>query len=182
LRFILTCFIYLLPGFIDAHAHIEDPAAARRALQSGVTTGARVGRRLLEGLGDSGPHPRRLRRWARGLVSAGHIRPRLGESFILSFPQFGQYLNEPLAGAENVRAVADAVISRGADVIKVGASERAGLAYTDPRRQELSYEEIKAVVEEATRAGLYVAAHAHDRHRVQTPPCAPVCAACEHGT
>ena len=115
------------------------------------------------------------------LVSAGHIRPRLGEPFILSFPQFGQYLNDPLTGPDNVRAVAVAVIARGADVLKVGASERAGLANTDPRRQELSYEEMTAVVEEATRAGLYVAAHAHDRQGANAAVRAGV-RSIEHGT
>ena len=28
---------FLMPGYIDAHAHIEDPASAQRALLSGVT-------------------------------------------------------------------------------------------------------------------------------------------------
>ena len=71
------------------------------------------------------------------LVSAGHVRPRLGEAFILSFPQFGRYLDAPLTGPENVAEVVRAVLAKGADVIKVGASERAGLAATDPRKQEL---------------------------------------------
>lgn len=172
---------YLLPGFVDAHAHIEDPAAARRALQSGVTTVRVLGDAYFKALATRDLIREGYVEGPELLASAGHIRPRLGEPFILSFPQFGQYLNEPLTGAENVRAVADAVIARGADVIKVGASERAGLAYTDPRRQELSYEEIKAVVEEATKAGLYVAAHAHDRHGANAAVRAGV-RSIEHGT
>ncbi len=52
---------YLLPGLIDAHSHIESPAAALRALQSGVTT-TRV-------LGDS--HRQAL--GTRDLVRAGHV-------------------------------------------------------------------------------------------------------------
>jgi imidazolonepropionase-like amidohydrolase len=172
---------YLLPGFIDAHSHIEDPAAARRALAAGVTTTRVLGDAYLKALAT-----RDLVRggWVDGpemLVSAGHIRPRLGEPFILSFPQFGRYLEQPLAGAENVRAVARAVIARGADVLKVGASERAGLANTDPRRQELSYEEIRAVVEEASAKGLYVAAHAHDRQGANAAVRAGV-RSIEHGT
>ena len=81
----------------------------------------------------------------------------------MGFPQFGRYLDQPLQGADNVAEVVRAVIARGADVIKIGASERAGRADTDPRRQELSFEELQAAVREATRAGLFVAAHAHDR-------------------
>jgi imidazolonepropionase-like amidohydrolase len=73
------------------------------------------------------------------------------------------------------------VIARGADVLKVGASERAGLASTDPRRQELSYEEMRAVVEEAGAKGLYVAAHAHDRKGANAAVRAGV-RSIEHGT
>lgn len=152
---------YLLPGFIDAHSHIEDPASAERALLSGVTTTRVLGDAYLKGIatrdlvrqGDT-PGPEML-------ASAGHVRPVLGEAFILSFPQFGRYLHAPLTGADQVAGVVRAVIARGADVIKVGASERAGLAQTDPRRPELSFEEISAAVREAGAKGLFVAAHSH---------------------
>ena len=172
---------YLLPGFVDAHAHIEDPASARRALLSGATTVRVLGDAYLKGLATRDLIRAGVIDGPELLASGGHIRPRLGEPFILSFPQFGQYLESPLTGAENVREVARAVIARGADVLKVGASERAGLAYTDPRRQELSYEEIRAVVEEACRSGLYVAAHAHDRKGVAAAVRAGV-RSIEHGT
>ncbi len=172
---------YLLPGFVDAHSHIQDPAAARRALAAGVTTTRVLGDEYLKALATRDlvraghvPGPQML-------VSGGHIRPRLGEPFILSFPQFGQYLNAPLTGVDNVRAVARAVIARGVDVLKVGASERAGLADTDPRRAELSYEEMRAVVEEAGRAGLFVAAHAHGRSGANAAVRAGV-RSIEHGT
>ena len=172
---------FLLPGYIDAHAHIEDPASAARALRAGVTTARVLGDAYLKGMatrdlirGGYVPGPEML-------VSGGHVRPRLGEPFILSFPQFGQYLNAPLTGADNVAAVVRAVVARGADVIKVGASERAGLADTDPRRQELSYEELRAAVQEAARTGLFVAAHAHDRHGANAAVRAGV-RSIEHGT
>ncbi len=172
---------FLLPGFIDAHSHIEDPASARRALLSGVTTARVLGDAYLKGMAT-----RDLVRagYVQGpdmLVSGGHVRPRLGEPFILSFPQFGQYLDAPLQGADNVAAVVRAVVARGADVIKVGASERAGLANTDPRRQELSYEELRAAVQEAGKTGLFVAAHAHDRHGANAAVRAGV-RSIEHGT
>src|SRR5262245_58189422 len=38
---------FLLPGLIDSHAHIESPAAALRALQSGVTTARVLGDNFL---------------------------------------------------------------------------------------------------------------------------------------
>ena len=172
---------FLLPGFIDAHSHIEDPAAARRALMSGVTTTRVLGDAYLKALATRDLVREGYVKGPEMLVSAGHVRPQLGEPFILSFPQFGRYLNSPLHGAENVAEVVRAVIARGADVVKVGASERAGLANTDPRRQELSYEELRAAVEEATKAGLFVAAHAHDRNGANAAVRAGV-RSIEHGT
>ena len=172
---------YVLPGFIDAHTHIEDPASARRALHSGVTTTRVLGDAFLKGLATRDlvrdgyvPGPQML-------VSGGHVRPQLGEAFILSFPQFGRYLAVPLQGSEQVAEVVRAVIARGADVVKVGASERAGLARTDPRRQELSYEELRAAVLEAARSGRFVAAHAHDRYGANAAVRAGV-RSIEHGT
>ena len=152
---------YLLPGLIDAHAHMLSPAAAERALLSGVTTARVLGDQYLQAVGTRdlirdgyvvGPEL---------LCSGGHVRPGLGLSFILTFPQFGRYLDQKLSGRANVATVVRAVLDRGADVIKVGASERAGLVSTDPRRQELSLEEIRAAVNEAAEDGKFVAAHAH---------------------
>ena len=172
---------FLLPGLIDAHAHIETPAAARRALLSGVTTARVLGDAYLKALGTRDLVRAGNVEGPEMLVSAGHVRPRLGEPFILSFPQFGRYLNLPLEGPDNVAEVVRAVLARGADVIKVGASERAGLATTDPRRPELSYEEMKAAVAEATKAGRFVAAHAHARVGANAAVRAGV-RSIEHGT
>jgi imidazolonepropionase-like amidohydrolase len=172
---------FLLPGFIDAHTHIENPASAKRALMSGVTTTRVLGDAYLKAMATRDLVHAGHIQGPEMLVSGGHVRPRLGEPFILSFPQFGQYLDAPLQGADNVAQVVRAVIARGADVIKVGASERAGLARTDPRRPELSYEELRAAVNEATKAGLFVAAHAHDRHGANAAVRAGV-RSIEHGT
>jgi imidazolonepropionase-like amidohydrolase len=63
----------------------------------------------------------------------------------------------------------------------VGASERAGLASTDPRKPELSHEEISAAVREAGARGLYVAAHSHGTGGVNAAVRAGV-RSIEHGT
>jgi imidazolonepropionase-like amidohydrolase len=152
---------YLLPGLIDAHAHILDPEAATRALHSGVTTARVLGDAYFQAMGT-----RDLIRdgYVEGpelLCSGGHVRPGLGTPFLVAFPQFGRYMREKLSGTENVSAVVRALLERGVDVIKVGASERAGLASTDPRRQELNEEEIRAAVREAAAEGKFAAAHAH---------------------
>ncbi len=86
-----------------------------------------------------------------------------------------------LRGPENVAEVVRALLERGVDVIKVSASERAGLAHTDPRKPELTEDEVRAAVAEAATRGKFVAAHAHSR-----PGCAGAVRAgvrsIEHGT
>ena len=74
-----------------------------------------------------------------------------------------------------------ALLDRGADVIKVGASERAGLSTTEPRRQELTEEEIEAAVRAAAADGKFVAAHAHAEAGAEAGVRAGV-RSIEHGT
>ncbi len=172
---------YLLPGFIDAHAHIESPAAALRALQSGVTTARVLGDEYLQAIGTRNlvraghvPGPELL-------VSPGHIRPKPGLAFFIVYPQFGDAIGGQLRGADRIAEATRALIAQGADVIKVGASERAGLASSDPRKPELTEEEMRAAVTEAAKKGLYVAAHAHGREGAANAVRAGV-RSIEHGT
>jgi imidazolonepropionase-like amidohydrolase len=52
-------------------------------------------------------------------------------------------------------------LAHGVDWIKILATERAGTADTDPRKQVYSEEEIRAIVEEAATRNVPVQAHAH---------------------
>ena len=172
---------YLLPGLIDAHAHIESPAAAMRALQSGVTTARVLGDSHLQAIGTRDliraghvPGPDLL-------VSPGHIRPKPGTAFFMVYPEFGDAIDGELRGPERIAEATRALIAKGADVIKVGASERAGLPHTDPRKLELTEAEMRAAVEEAARKNLFVAAHAHARDGVANAVRAGV-RSIEHGT
>ncbi len=172
---------HLLPGLIDAHSHIESPDAALRALKSGVTTSRVLGDTNLQASGTrdlirSGyvPGPELL-------VSPGHIRPKPGIAFYMVYPQFGDAIEGELRGPARIAEATRALIAKGADVIKVGASERAGLATTDPRRPELTEDEIRAAVTEATKKGLFVAAHAHAREGTANAVRAGV-RSIEHGT
>ncbi len=172
---------FLLPGFIDAHAHIETPASALVALKSGVTTARVLGDTHLRAVGTRNlirlghvPGPELL-------VSPGHIRPKPGTAFYVTYPQFGDAIGGELRGPDRIAEVTRALIAEGADVIKVGASERAGLADTDPRKLELTEAEIRAAVTEASKKGLYVAAHAHARDGVANAVRAGV-RSVEHGT
>ncbi len=54
-----------------------------------------------------------------------------------------------------------AMVSRKVDWIKTNATARAGLPHTDPRQPYYTEEELKALVEEAAKHGIPVAAHAH---------------------
>lgn len=172
---------YLLPGLIDAHAHIESPAAALRALQSGVTTARVLGDTYLQAI-----YTRDLIRLGHVLgpemlVSPGHIRPKPGLAFFMVYPQLGDAIDGELRGPDRIAEATRALIAKGADVIKVGASERAGLANTDPRRPELTEAEMHAAVVEAGKKGLFVAAHAHAREGVASAVRAGV-RSIEHGT
>jgi imidazolonepropionase-like amidohydrolase len=172
---------YLLPGLIDAHSHIETPDAALRALQSGVTTSRVLGDTNLRA---SGTRDLVRSGFAPGpelLVSPGHIRPKPGIAFYMVYPQFGDAIGGELRGAERIAEATRALIAKGADVIKVGASERAGLATTDPRKPELTEDEIRAAVTEAAKRGLFVAAHAHAREGAANAVRAGV-RSIEHGT
>jgi imidazolonepropionase-like amidohydrolase len=172
---------YLLPGLIDAHAHIESPAAALRALQSGVTTARVLGDSNFQALGTRDLVRRGHVPGPDLLVSPGHIRPRPGLAFFMAYPQFGDAIGGELRGPDRIAEATRAFIARGADVIKVGASERAGLPDTDPRKLELTEDEMRAAVNEASKKGLLVAAHAHARDGIANAVRAGV-RSIEHGT
>ncbi|HET8621976.1 MAG TPA: amidohydrolase family protein [Gemmatimonadales bacterium] len=172
---------WVLPGLIDAHAHFITPESAERALRSGVTTARILGDEYFQGVGVRDLVRAGVVTGPEMLVSAGHVRPKLGTAFIVSYPQFSRYYRTELRGAANVAEVVRAVLDRGADVVKVGASERAGLAGTDPRRQALYYDEIRAAVAEAANRGKFVAAHAHDSKGAHDAVRAGV-RSIEHGT
>ena len=150
---------WLLPGLIDAHTHISSLAAARRALESGVTTVRSASTSNFQDVG--------IRELVRAgkiagpdMLAAGvFISPDLGES-VLADPRLAS-----LAGGVNtldeLRRVVNVNADRGADVIKTRGTERAGLPNTDPRKQSYTEAQLRAVVEEAAKRGLPVLAHAH---------------------
>ena len=151
---------YLVPGLIDAHVHISDFETARRALLSGVTTArsmgvshfADVGLRELGRLGAID---------APEILAAGyHVRPEPANALFIDAPDMVD-LRGAVRGEAAMRRMARLMISRGVDFIKTNATERAGLPETDPRTPFYSEAELAALVDEATQAGVPVAAHAH---------------------
>jgi imidazolonepropionase-like amidohydrolase len=152
---------WLLPGLIDAHAHLRDLSSARVALASGVTTARVLG---VDHFADVGI--RELNRAGVAdvpdVLAAGyHVRPRPADAFFLDVPQLADLMAGGVTGPESVRRMVRALIARGADEIKIMATERAGLPDTDPRKRVYSEAELAAAVDEAKKAGRGVAAHAH---------------------
>src|SRR3712207_3626267 len=180
--------VTLLPGLVDAHTHVTyhfdrtgrfgltwDSTAdetlkyaeenARATLEAGFTTvrnlgaGGRVDLRLRDGIS------RGEARGPRMLVSG---EPLTGE--VLR----GVY-DDREARVRRVREFVRARVSEGADVIKVFEGSDASGSPT------FSEGEIRAAVEEAGRAGLRVAVHAHEAAAVKAAVRGG-CASIEHGS
>jgi imidazolonepropionase-like amidohydrolase len=95
------------------------------------------------------------------LAAGYHVRPQMAEAFFQDHPQLGDLDGGRVTNVEAVRRVVRAMLERDVDFVKTNATERAGLPDTDPRKQLYGEAEIGAMVEEAGRAGIGVAAHAH---------------------
>jgi imidazolonepropionase-like amidohydrolase len=171
---------YLLPGLIDCHTHLSTFAAARSALESGVTTVRSSGvshytdvglRELVRKGAVAGPD----------MVASGyHVRPRIADEAFLSDPSLSNLMSG-VEGAEAIRQAVRANLSHGVDFIKILATERAGTADTDPRKQVYTEAELRAAVEEAAAKGVPVQAHAHGDEGAQAAVKAGV-RSIEHGT
>lgn len=170
---------YLLPGLMDAHTHLDNLAAARRALESGVTTvrSASVSsfkdvalRDLVRGGFVAGPD----------VLAAGlFVSPDLGEA-LLADPALGPLVLGVRTPAQ-LRQLVRVNLAHGVDVIKTRGTERAGLPNTDPRQQTYTEAELRAVVEEAATKNVPVLAHAHGDEGAYAAVAAGV-RSIEHGT
>jgi len=151
---------WLLPGFVDAHAHLADLRAARTALASGVTTARCMGVNHFVDIGFRELNHAGVADVPDVIAAGYHVRPRPAEEMFLDLPKMSDLMSG-VSGTQNVRRMVRAMIDRGVDVIKIMATERAGLPDTDPRKRVFTDEELAAAVDEARKSGIYVAAHAH---------------------
>jgi imidazolonepropionase-like amidohydrolase len=150
---------WVVPGLIDAHTHINNTAAMKRALESGVTTVRSANTPHFEDVG--------LRALVRAGAIAGpemlaagvFVTPNLGET-ILADPRLVVFANGVTTPAQ-LAALVNINIDRGADWIKTRATERAGLAEQDPRKQVYSETQLRAIVDAAKARGVGVLVHAH---------------------
>jgi imidazolonepropionase-like amidohydrolase len=181
--------VTVLPGLIDMHTHLDsDPTYggytglqfndrfwsmlavthAGQTLDAGFTTVRNVGSDAWNDVG------------LRQAIDAGKVRgPRVvsgGYSFGATgghcdstyFPPSFESKNPfnadgPAEGRKRVREIR----KYGAQVIKICATGGVFSRNTEPGQQQLSEEEMRAIVEEAHQWGLKVAAHAHGASGIQ---------------
>lgn len=150
---------WVVPGMIDAHTHIATTAGMKRALESGVTTVRSGNTPHYEDVG--------LRELVRQAVIPGpemlaagvFVTPNLGET-VLADPRLARFANGVVTPAQ-LAAVVNINIDRGVDWIKTRATERAGLADQDPRKQVYDETQLRAIVDAARARGVGVLVHAH---------------------
>ncbi len=176
----------VLPGLIDVHSHIIPDAGytqdsylkrssalnaieglvnAQKDLDAGFTT--------IRDPGDMDPYYAHLivrdeinARRVQGprIVAAGHLLSITGghadnnnTAPELNIAGFGEIVDS----VDEVRKAVRKEIKWGADWIKIAATGGIYTAGDDPGREQFSFEEMKAAVDEAHRFGRYVAAHSH---------------------
>jgi imidazolonepropionase-like amidohydrolase len=164
----------VLPGLIDCHVHLAGEGApdsrlygdegwatllmlkhAQQSLAAGITTLRDVGGR--HGLEFA------VRRALKDQVWAGPRLQLAGK--LLSITSAGADYYEGMYreadGVDEVRKAAREQLKAGADLIKVMATGAVLTPDEQPGAVQYSLEELRAAVEEATRVGKAVAAHAH---------------------
>ncbi len=151
---------WLLPGFVDAHVHVGNLADARRALRSGATTIGEAGVNHFVDVGMREMNHKGVVDVPDVVAAGYHIRTHPADDYFTDFPQDIDLMGG-VHGTEAVRRMVREMVSRGVNRIKVMATERAGTPETDPRVRVLTEEEMAAVVDEASKTGLWVVAHAH---------------------
>ena len=174
-----------------AEAVLRSTVNARKTLMAGFTTVRELGQLhptkdllavSMAKASDSGwiEAPRIVAAGHAISITGGHIDPEMSAPVAAGLFRLG-----PEEGiADGVEEAVKAVrwqIKRGAQVIKISAT--AGVTSVEPTMgaQQMTKEEIKAVVDEATRHGLKVAAHAHGTEGIIAAIQAGV-ASIEHGS
>ena len=179
----------LLPGLIDAHVHLTyvpensgyrelgislprealyGASSASKTLLAGFTSARNVGAGGYSDVGlreaiDAGelPGPRLLVSGPALGITGGHCDDNL-------LPQQYHHREEGVAdGPWEARTKAREVIKYGADLIKVCASGGVLSKGDRPGAPQYTLEEMRAIVEEAHRAGRKVAAHAHGTQSIK---------------
>jgi imidazolonepropionase-like amidohydrolase len=171
---------YVLPGLIDAHTHAADFAAFRRALESGVTTVRSAGVSYYVDVGFNELVKKGVVAGPNVVTCGYHVRPQIAQDAFLGDPQYADLLSGATT-LEKIRRAVQMNLAHGVDWIKILATERAGTAETDPRKQVYTEAEIRAIVQEAAAKNVPVQAHAHGDEGAMAAVKAGV-RSIEHGT
>lgn len=173
----------LLPGLIDMHVHLDSlaevggynsleysdrfwsvvqTANAKKTLEAGFTTVRNVGAADYDDVGlreaiDAGyvPGPRII----TAAISFGATGGHCDSTFLP--PSMDQKNPFNSDSPDEARRAVRTLKKYGAQVIKICATGGVFSRGNEPGQQQLTYEEMKAVVDEAHMAGIKVAAHAH---------------------
>lgn len=171
---------WILPGLIDAHVHLRDLESARRALLSGVTTARSLGADHFIDIRIAQLHREKATSLPDVIAAGYHVRRRPSDALFVDSPEL-LTSERTVVGPEAVRRTVRTLAERGVKVIKVMATERAGIPATDFRQRMLDSDELRAAVDEAAKHGLPVAAHAHTDDGARAAVAAGV-RSIEHGT
>jgi imidazolonepropionase-like amidohydrolase len=165
----------LMPGLVDAHAHVLAeapvpadgaepiwPGVAQHFLAAGLRETLRMGVTTLRDVGSYGDHvvsARQAMRYGafRGprLLTCGRI-----VSASAAGARFFDGMYREADGPDEVRKAVREQVRRGADFIKVMSTGARSVELEDPDPAQLTRAEIAALVDESHRLGYRVAAHA----------------------
>jgi len=152
---------WLLPGYIDAHVHIDNLTAARAAVRSGVTTVRSMGVSHFADIGIRDLHRAGAADLPDVIASGYHVRPQPAPEIFLDAPKLFDLIGKTLTTAAEARRIAQVNLDHGVQVMKILATERAGTPDTDPRKRTFSDEVMASIVDLAKSKGIPTAAHAH---------------------
>jgi len=155
---------WLLPGFIDAHIHLNIEFARNMLAINGMTTGRSMGTGRYIDVELRERH-RRGEFDIPDILAAGYlVWPNLATFPIDMFednPQLKDLRGDVDIGVAGARRLVRANLDRHVDVIKVFATNTAWVQNMDPRGRKLSNEQLVAAVAEARNTGIPVAVHAY---------------------
>ena len=165
----------LLPGLVDAHAHVYpelprprqgeeplSPSAAGHFLARELREALRMGWTTLRDVGSYGDQVFDARQAMRHGAFAGPRLLTCGRILSATSPggRFFAGMYEEVDGPDAVRRGVRAQLRRGADYVKLMTTGARSVELEDPEPAQLTREEVRAAVEEAHRLGYRVAAHA----------------------
>ena len=196
--------MFVSPGLIDAHMHLSSNgetdgtldevmrtvgSCALKALTH-VQADLMAGFTSVRALGDMGYIDVALRReidagtvWGPRIMAAG---PCIGSTGGHADSHFSPYVDIAISGGiivdgpDEARKAARTVLKHGADLIKFMSTGGVMSRGTTVGAQQLTFEEIRAIVEVAEMYGVITATHAHGTNGIKTATRAGVTSV-EHG-